>query len=103
MRLLELSIIGNLDKVAYDEESGILSKNQRGFRPASDTTVNISDVIRFAERCQMEDRRNKSMLLFVDLKRAYDSVPRNRLLHKLEKAGIPQKVLEVIASIFNHT
>ena len=37
-------------------------------------------------------------ILFVDLKKAYDSVPRNALWRVLEKVGLPPTMLKVIRS-----
>ena len=41
-------------------------------------------------------RRNR-YLLFVDLKRAFDSVPRARLLEKLKQKGVSQQLINFFA------
>ena len=37
-------------------------------------------------------------VLFVDLRKAYDSVPRQALRKVLEKYGVPEKMLNVVKS-----
>ena len=39
--------------------------------------------------------------LFIDLKKAYDSIPRSALWSVLEKVGIPPKMLNIITSLHN--
>lgn len=43
------------------------------------------------------------MLVFLDLKKAYDSVPRSLLLSKLAKAGIQHNLIKLLANIFSQT
>ena len=44
------------------------------------------------------EHRAKIFLVFVDLKKAYDSVPRAALWRALEKLGIPSSVVSLIQS-----
>ena len=38
-------------------------------------------------------------MLFIDIRKAYDSIPREPLCHVLQKFGIPQSMINVICSL----
>ena len=42
------------------------------------------------------EHRAKSFLVFIDLKKAYDSVPREALWLALSKLGVPQPMIKLI-------
>ena len=48
-----------------------------------------------------KSREHQSSLftLFVDLKKAYDSVPRDALWQVLEKCGVPPKMLTIVKQL----
>ena len=74
----------------------ILPESQSGFRKG----CGCEDMI-FVARQLVEKAREhgKSLyVLFVDLRKAYDSVPRQALWKVLEKYGVPVKMLNVIKS-----
>jgi len=74
----------------------LLPDSQCGFRKGKGCT----DII-FAARQLMEKTREHGdclFLLFVDLKKAYDSVPRAALWTILEKCGVPLRILGIIRS-----
>jgi len=75
---------------------GLLPDSQCGFRKGRGCT----DMI-FVARQLMEKTREHGdslFLLFVDLKKAYDSVPRDALWTILEKCGVPTRMLGIIRS-----
>ena len=45
-------------------------------------------------------KQNKLFTCFVDFKRAFDSIPREKLFQKIEKAGINGKFLSVLSSMY---
>lgn len=72
--------------VNYINKNNILSDCQFGFR----NDKNISDAL--FDICSLINNsisnNKKTMLIFLDLKKAFDSVDRNKLLHKLKLIGI---------------
>ena len=79
-----------LQKLAEDE----LPESQCGFRKGR----GCSDMI-FAIRQLVEkswEHRTKAFFLFIDLKKAYDSVPREALWQVLHKLGIPDPTIQLI-------
>ena len=42
------------------------------------------------------EHKTKSFLTFIDLKKAYDSVPRNALWLALKKLGVPDNITQFI-------
>ena len=75
----------------------MLPETQCGFRKGR----GCSDMI-FAARQLIEKTREHAdslFVLFVDLKKAYDSVPRHALWCVLKKYGVPPTMLSVIKSL----
>ena len=48
-------------------------------------------------------KSKKVYTAFVDYKRAFDTIPRKLLLHKLNKIGVPLSAINVINSIYSGT
>ena len=74
---------------------GLLHENQRGFRQNRSTLHNfkdLSDLIKVAKVQAREERlrknntnlRAKSLLVFFDLKKAFDVVDKQRLIEKMK-------------------
>ena len=75
----------------------VLPDSQCGFRAGR----GCADMI-FCARQLMEKAREHNTtlyLLFVDLRKAYDTVPREALWHVLEKYGIPPPLVNIIRSL----
>ena len=74
----------------------ILPESQSGFRKGR----GCADMIFVARQLVEKVREHgKSLyMLFVDLRNAYDSVPRQALWKVLEKYGVPEKMLNVVKS-----
>ena len=82
-----------LEKIA----DRVLPESQCGFRKGRGCV----DMI-FAARQLIEKTREHDdvlFMLFVDLKKAYDSVPRRALWKVLEKCGVPPRMLSVVKSL----
>ena len=74
----------------------ILPESQSGFRKER----GCADMI-FVTRQLVEKAREHGeslYVLFVDLRKAYDSVPRQSLWKVLEKYGVPEKMLNIVKS-----
>ncbi len=73
-----------------------LPEEQCGFRKNRSCT-DMSFVVRqITEKCY--EHRRKAYLVFVDLRKAYDSVPRAALWIVLRKLGVPENLVQLIES-----
>ena len=64
--------------------------------------MNITEVIKFWK--QQKDANNKNgILLFIDLRKAYDWVNRNILLQKWVNLGLPCNFIQLLGDIFSKT
>ena len=81
-----------LQRVAEDE----LSESQCGFRKGRSCTDMIFTVRQLVEKSW--EHAAKSYLTFIDLKKAYDSVPREAMWLALKKLGVPAEVIQLIHS-----
>ena len=45
---------------------------------------------------KLREHRSKTFFLFIDLRKAYDSVPREALLQVLAKLGVPDPTIQLI-------
>ena len=95
---LFLSIL-NARLLAFTKEKNILSKSQLGFVPGnrtSDAHIIIHNLV--GKICHNNNSRIYSC--FVDFKKAFDSIPRDILLNKLESFGIKGKIFNIIRNIY---
>ena len=91
-KILELSITDNLKYRMEDT-----SPNQYGFKPKSGTGPVIKNLL--AEINRMKKLKEKSGILFIDFRKAFDSVDREKLYRKLINFGIPDDVVVTIKDI----
>jgi len=105
-----ISLTNNLSKifekclksrlVNFIEKNKLLSDNQFGFRQNSNTEkaiLNLTDTI-----MSNFDQGLKTMCIFLDLQKAFDTVSHDRLLFKLEKLGIRGVCHELIKSYLSN-
>ena len=97
-KFLETAIIHHFEKIT---KSDIFNKNQRGFTKGWSTLDNIKDVLAIANELKMKKTKNKPALLFFDFVKAYDSVPRNKLILKLQKYNIPWNILKLLSRMLS--
>ena len=91
-KLLARLIQNRLRMLAED----ILPESQCGFRQNRGCTDMIFSVRQSVEN--LYEHREKGFFIFIDLRKAYDSVPRSALWKVLAKAGIPAKLITIIRS-----
>ncbi|MFU7501302.1 MAG: reverse transcriptase domain-containing protein, partial [Candidatus Tisiphia sp.] len=72
--------------IAFLQENHILCNNQYGFRQDLNISDSLFDVCKYLKYSSSENCR--TMLVFLDLKKAFDSVDRDKLLLKLGAVGI---------------
>ena len=75
----------------------VLLDSQCGFRRGRGCVDMIFCARQIIEKSIEHD--TKTFILFVDLRKAYDSVPRQALWHALESYGIPEPMLRLIRSL----
>ena len=71
---------------AFVEKSNILSDSQYGFRSNRSTSLALMELIE--EICTGIDNKKLTVGVFIDLKKAFDTIDHNILLEKLEFYGI---------------
>ena len=74
----------------------ILPESQNGFRKGSGCAGMIFVARQLVEK--VREHGESLYVLFVDLRKAYDSVPRQALWKVLKRYGVPAKMLNVVKS-----
>ena len=82
------------------KENGILSDAQFGFRRARSAVDSIFVLHQLIEQFICSKRR--LFCVFIDLKKAFDSVYRNALWYKLYNMGFDGKILNIFKSMYSH-
>jgi hypothetical protein len=79
----------------------ILRNNQAGFRPGRSTIEQINALRRIIEGA----KRNQLALviIFVDFKKAFDSILRNAMFEILRLYGIPLEIINAIRQLYNNS
>ena len=89
---LKSLIAKTLERLIYNrifgfiESSNLLSSHQYGFCPGYSCTSQLIHL--FHEWAKALDKRLSTDVIFLDFEKAFDSVPHDRLLLKLERFGI---------------
>ena len=91
-KLVARVIQGRLQRVAEAE----LPDSQCGFRKGRGCSDMTFVVRQLAEKAI--EHRTQQFLVFVDLKKAYDSVPREALWMAMKKFGVPGHLIDVVKS-----
>ena len=97
LKLLMIMITMRLEKVLSDK--GLLAKEQAGFRTSEECVGQAAALI---EALQRRRKANlMSLLLFVDLSKAYDTVPHGALMYKLQQIGVRGRMYEFIKVLYD--
>ncbi|BHF66445.1 hypothetical protein SprV_0200946200 [Sparganum proliferum] len=78
------------------EQNHLLSDPQHGFRKSRSCVTNLLYCLKHWTRAV--DRGDMVHVIYIDFKKAFDSVPHHRLLYKLSRAGVRGKLLMWIRS-----
>lgn len=76
-----------------------ISENQFGFMPGR-STIEAIHLLR-QTMAYYKERRKDLHLVFIDLEKAYDKVPREVLWWALKKKGVPRKYIEIIQDMYD--
>ena len=94
--------------------NNLLSESQRGFTRSKSCMDNLIDVVSIiqskleveAEQVRSKvpvKHRTKPVVLFFDLKKAFDKVDRGRLIRKMLKMNIPNELIGAISATLQNT
>lgn len=85
---------------SFAEARGILPESQMGFRKGRGCTECIF-ALQTAVQLQLRLGKREVYAIFVDFKRAFDSIPHGRLWSKLCSLGVSRKMLNIIRSLYD--
>ena len=78
-----------------------LRPNQNGFRPGRSTTSQILALRRIIE--EVNSRNRKTIIVYVDFKKAFDSIDRRKMLEILKAYDVPINLRNAIAKFYENT
>ena len=86
-KFFESTILHNLERITASDK---FCKNQRGFTKGKSTLDNIAEVLSIAKNIKsITTSKEGAAMVFFDFYKAYDSVPRDKLISKLTKLQTP--------------
>ena len=81
-----------------DQVEELISESQCGFRPGRGTTDQIAALRLFLDKSWEYDINQ--YICFLDLEKAFDRVPRQKIWNVLYSSGVDQKLLDAIKSTY---
>ncbi|XP_029171329.1 cilia- and flagella-associated protein 251-like [Nylanderia fulva] len=84
------------------EEKGIVPENQMGFRRGMGTIDNIY-VMNYLINRQLEKKEGRLTALFIDLRAAFDSVDREKLMEAMEERGVRKGLRRRVEMVMRET
>ena len=107
----EISLLSIVSKVftavlnkrlyAWAEKEGKISKEQTGFRKGFSTIDHIFIFIAVAKRTLNSRRGGKVYVAFIDYKKAFDTVDREKLWETREKLKTSSKMVNMLKSMYS--
>ena len=94
---------GILNRRLYNwaEENEKISREQAGFRKSYSTIDHIFTIYSMASNCLYGRKRGKFYVCFVDFKKAFDTVKRDKLWEVLDRQGVSGKMINSIRAMYN--
>lgn len=80
------------------EVGDCIGEDQSGFTPGRSCVDNLFTLQQLIEKKKTRDQ--EVHITFVDLKKAYDNVPRNKLLHSLKAFGVSDYLLKIVRELY---
>ena len=85
---------------AWAEREGKLDKGQVGFRSREEAPGQVAALYEVSKRRLIGAQR--TMMVFVDFSKAYDTVPQGAVLAKLKKMGTAQKLVDLVRALYRN-
>ncbi|MCO5600245.1 hypothetical protein L7F22_054355 [Adiantum nelumboides] len=82
----------------WAEEKGVRAKGQAGFRRGFSTLDHILTLRAIIEEGRANGR--KIYCCFVDFRKAFDTVPRARLMNRMQTLGVPKEIMWGIMTLY---
>ena len=79
----------------------VLSTNQNGFRPLRSTSSHILALRRVIE--ELANHEKEAVITFIDFRKAFDSIDRDRMFLILDAYGIPAEIVNAIKVMYTNT
>ncbi|CAH1244514.1 Hypp7329 [Branchiostoma lanceolatum] len=79
----------------------LLRPNQNGFRPSRSTSGQILALRRIVE--EVQNHQKEAVLIFIDFKKAFDSINRTTMFEILLAYGIPTSIVNAIKIMYDNT
>ena len=79
----------------------VLRPNQNGFRQNRSTTSHILALRRICE--ELKNHNQEAVIVFIDFKKAFDSIDRDKMLEILTAYGIPNEIVSAIEVMYRNT
>ena len=98
-KMLEKIIQTRFFRILYD--TNVLSRAQHGFIPGRSTQLAIFDILK--DRFDAKNSKQHTGLLFLDVRKAFDSLDHNILLSKIKALGASGKMLQWFDSYLDRT
>lgn len=75
-----------------------LAESQSGFRPGRSTQDHIFTIKQLAEKRYLQGKH--IWLAFIDMEKAFDTVPRSKVWKGLKERGVHSKIIRIIQNIY---
>lgn len=82
------------------ERRGLISKEQAGFRSREECVAQATTLYEVVRRRQLDNR--KTYVCFIDFAKAYDKVPHEGLIDKIQRIGIGGRLLSMIRGLYKN-
>jgi hypothetical protein len=79
----------------------LLRPNQNGFRPSRSTSSQILALRRIVE--EVLNHKKEAVLVFIDFRKAFDSIDRNTMFEILSAYGVPSLIVDAIRIMYINT
>lgn len=99
LKVLVTIVSARLDKGF--ESNGLFSEAQAGFRRREECVTQAACLLEISKRRKIKGL--PTYLMFVDLKKAYDTVPQEALMAKLDAYGVRGKMLSFIRELYSNS
>ena len=83
------------------EVDPLLRNSQNGFRPGRSTTSHILSLRRIMEGVKAKNL--SAVIIFIDFKKAFDSITRDSMYKILQAYGVPEKIVNLIKAVYTNT